>query len=318
MNKAAFHKIGPYCGPIIDFHTHLTLHWQALPGKPHQRDPYNKDPWTPVLRWFVWNNYELLRYHNFIRRKSLFEAPMERILSRIIRSFTREEREDLLLRMDRTGITQSVVLAVPPVVTNEAVLAECAKTERLVPFISPCPDSPPEPQLERLLASGGRGIKVHPLLQQLKVDGDFVTRVARIAAARNVPLVLHSGGSVRLFGLSSGHRTEPVEFARLAKRVPAANIVVAHAGLWECPEILREVAPFQNLFLDVSFQSPGVLKQIKQTIPLNRLLLGSDSPMGNVSIVMENCVLAGFSEHELRALFWKNPRRLLGDSEPGE
>ena len=159
---------------------------------------------------------------------------------------------------------------------------------------------------------GAKGIKVHPILQHVKVDGEYVSRVAGKAAERNVPLIIHAGGTGRLFGLSSRFRTEPVEFSRLASRVRDAKIVVAHMGLWECPEIIRQVAPHQNIFLDVSFQSPEVLKQVKLMIPVSRLLLGSDSPVGNVSIVMENCVLAGYSESELRALFWDNPRRLLG------
>jgi hypothetical protein len=311
MTTATFRRIGPYCGPIIDFHTHLTLHWDALPDTARQRDPRKNDPWAPALRWVVWNAYEKLRYRNLVSRKSPLEAPMERILNRIVRSFSREESEDLLPRMNSAGVTCSVVLAVPPVVPNEAVLEGCKKSERLIPFISPCPNEPPEPQIERWLAAGGRGIKIHPLLQHVRVDGDFVTRVARVASEKRVPLVIHAGGSVRLFGLSSGFRTDPAEFSRLAERVPGAQIVVAHCGLWECPEILEEVAPNPNLYLDVSFQSPEAMKRIKKRIPLPRLLLGSDSPMGNIAIVMANCVAAGFQEQELQALFWGNARRLL-------
>ena len=314
MARETVRQSGPYRGPVIDFHTHLTLHWEVLPDQPRQRDPRKPDPWAPALRWLVWKTYERLRYQNFIRRRSPLEAPLEHILNRVIRSFHREESEDLLQRMDQAGVSQAVVLAAPPVVPNEAVLAGGAKSERLLPFISPCPDAPPEPQIERLLAAGGRGIKVHPLLQHVKVDSEYVTRVARLAAAKRVPLIIHAGGSNRLFGLGAGFRTDPVEFARLARRVPGASLVVAHSGLWEWPEILREVIPFQNLILDISFQSPAALKQIKQAVPLHRLVLGSDSPMGNISIVMENCVLAGFTEHELRALFWDNAQRLLAAS----
>lgn len=307
-------QFGPYCGPAIDFHTHLTLRWDTVPHRPGLPHPGKGDPWAPALRWLFWTPFERLRYFNLIGRLSLWEAPMERLFSRIIRSFSREEPEDLLQRMDRTGVTRSVVLAVPPVVPNEAVLEACAKTDRLIPFVSPCPAQPPEPQIERLLAGGGRGIKVHPILQSLRVDGEYVTRLARLAARRNVPLVIHAGGSARLFGLPSRHRTEPVEFARLARAVPEANIVIAHMGLWESPEVVREAAPHPNLFLDVSFQCPAVLRKVRKMVPPARLLLGSDSPVGNISIVLENCVLAGFSESDLRAVFWDNPRRLLGET----
>jgi predicted TIM-barrel fold metal-dependent hydrolase len=295
----------------MDFHTHLTLHWESQPDVARRRNPGKPDPLAPALRVLFWQGYEFMRYRNLIGRKNPLEAPLERILNRVVRSFSRQESEDLVARLDRTGVSQAVVLAVPPVVPNEAVLEGCGKTDRLIPFISPCPRAAPEGQIENWLAAGGRGIKIHPLLQHLRVDGEYVTRVARIAAVRRVPLVIHAGGSRRLFGLDSDFRIAPAEFARLAKRVPGANIIVAHSGLWEWPEILREAAPVANLFLDVSFQNPESIQAIRKKIPIERMLLGSDSPMGNVEIVIENCIRAGFSEPELRALFWENAQRLL-------
>ncbi|HNV69010.1 MAG TPA: amidohydrolase family protein [Candidatus Ozemobacteraceae bacterium] len=303
---------------LIDFHTHLTLHWNTLPALVRAHHPRRIDPLAPLLRSTFWRSYEALRYQNLVRRRSLFEGPLERVLNRIIRSFHREEPEDLLTRMDRCGIAASVVLAVPPVVPNEAVLRACAQSHRLIPFISPLPDLPPEPQISRLLQAGGRGIKVHPLLQHVIVDSDFVTRIAQEAARYQVPLVIHAGGSGRMFGLDAHHRTEPEEFARLARRVPEAQIVIAHAGLWESPEIMVAAAPHDNLFLDVSFQSPAALRELRRRIPPHRLLLGSDSPMGNIEIVIDNCVQAGFTREELDSLFWKNAKRLLGEPQIDE
>ncbi len=301
-----------YSGPIIDFHTHLTLHWNALSMQTPALSGRRADPLAPLLRRWFWQSFERMRYEQLVRRRSPFEAPLERILNRIIRSFHREESADLVSRMDRVGVTESVVLAVPPVVPNEAVLAGCARSPRLHPFISPLPHLPPEPQIDRLLQAGGQGIKIHPLLQGVVVDSDFMTQVARKAASYQVPLVIHAGGSGRMFGLDARHRTEPSEFARLAARVPDASIVIAHSGLWERPEIIQAAVPYKNLFLDISFQSPSAIAELKHRIPVQRLLLGSDSPMGDISIVLGNCARAGFTTRDLELVCWQNGQTLLG------
>ncbi len=309
-----YKHIGAYRGPVVDFHTHLTLNWHTLPHHAWQRNPATRDPLAPALMQGFWQRFEAMRYHNLIGRGSLFERTVERITHRIVRGFSREEGGDLVTRMDALGVTASVLLAVPPVVPNEAVLAAATRTKRLIPFISPCPQHPPEPQIERLLAAGGRGIKLHPILQDVRVGGPYALRMAQAAARHRVPLVVHAGGSGVLFGLPERPRTDPAEFVRLARRVPDATIVIAHAGLWECPEYVRAVTPVDNLWLDVSFQSPAHIGLLRRTVGIRRLLLGSDSPMGQVRIVLENCVRAGLDEQELRTLFYDNPRRLLGDA----
>ncbi|MBF0501035.1 MAG: amidohydrolase [Candidatus Riflebacteria bacterium] len=298
-------------GRVIDFHTHFHLQWHELTGKARHHSN-RADPLGAALRWLVWRQFEALRYRYIISRKSLLEAPAERIISRIIRSLAPEAGFNLIARMDKAGVSHAVVLALPPVVSNESVLEECGGSDRLIPFISPRCDLPPEPQIERLLVAGGRGIKLHPVVQNLRVDGDYVTRVAQMAAGRKLPLVIHAGGSGRLFGMAGDHRTEPFEFARLASRVPEASIVVSHAGLWEYPEIIEAICPYRNLFLDISLQSPEAIRFIADRIPLNRILLGSDSPVGNVAIILEHIALAGLSKNESSAICWENAAMLLG------
>ncbi|MBI3038808.1 amidohydrolase family protein [bacterium] len=259
----------------------------------------------------MWNNFEKFRYRFAFSRESPLEKPMERALSRILRGFPPETPKDLIRRMDEAGVSNSVVLAPPPVVSNEDVLAGCRENPRLIPFISPDPGYEPEDQIEALMAAGGRGIKIHPLLQDIKVWGEYSQKVAKLAAKYNVPLVFHAGGSSRLFGKKCMRRTSPKEFLLLARAVPNAKIVVGHVGLWEFPQILDFIKEAKNLYVDISFQSPWVIQKCVNTLGSSRILLGSDSPLGKVKLVLENIALAGLNKNQTRDILTLNPERLL-------
>ncbi len=313
---------GGYQGPVCDFHTHLHLRLHRQDDGSWGCCPRRRDPLEPLLRGVLWRMFELMRYRYAIGRRSPLERPLERSLARILRGFPAETAPDLIARMDAAGVDRAVVLALPPIVTNEDVLACCAGHPRLIPFVSPIPpDLPeaetgpgggdPERQVDDLLARGGRGVKIHPVFQRVRLDGKFVRRVVRRAARHRVPVVLHAGGSGRLFGIGCGFRTEPEEFADLARQVPEARLVVAHVGLWEHPQVLAAVERFPQVCLDVSFQAPSVIRRCVERVGVDRLLLGSDSPIGRVRLVLENLALAGLSADEIGRIVWHNPRRLL-------
>ena len=181
----------------------------------------------------------------------------------------------------------------------------------MIPFVSPVSRTDPVSELTALFRLGARGVKLHPAKQGLRLTEPFVERIARWAAQNRVPVMVHAGGSPELFGGNTRVFQEPADFARLAAEVPDCRIVIAHVGLWEYPEILRIAPPHPNLFVDVSFQSTGVIRQAVQALGSHRVLLGSDHPFGNIAIVLRNLSRAGLAPEQLSAIHSGNAQRLL-------
>lgn len=305
---------------FIDFHTHL--HIRLDDADERRLRPCRADPLLPLLRRVVWGAFERFRYRYLIRRNSVFERPMERALARIMRSDMNDSttgEEALENRMHKAGVERAVVLAVPPVSRNEDVFAAARRNTRFIPFFSPdCRNSEPvESQLEAARAAGARGYKLHPILQNLSLGGETVRATAASAQQHGFALVIHAGGSRALFNQCNGVRPDAGEFARLANAFPGLRLVVAHAGLWEWREYLSAAALAENLYLDISFQSPEVMRAAIDVAGPRRILFGSDFPMGSPSIVRDNLESLGLPGDDLELIGRGNALRLLGEAASG-
>ena len=316
-------RIGSYEGPVCDFHVHLHLHLDDFSGGATTDCQASRasracralaDPLRPWLKRIVWGGYEFSGYRYLVRRGSPFEKPMERVLGRILRAVEPQTAADLLARMDRLGIERSIVLALPPWVPNAVVLDACRGNPRMIPFICPTPRGDPRPPGQQVAAgldAGGRGVKLHPVLQGVPVDGAFCIEAVQAAARADVPVVVHAGGSGHLFGRPCWDRQDPQAFRRLAAAVPEARIVVAHTGLWEYPQIIAAVRNCTNVWLDISFQHPSVIRQVHEAVGTERMMMGSDSPIGRPDIVLQNLARCGFSSPTLSRILWENAAGLL-------
>ena len=117
-----------------------------------------------------------------------------------------------------------------------------------------------------------------------------------------------------MLGLSTGKAQDPQAFRRLANSAPHASLVVAHSGLWEYPEVLAAVRNCPNVWLDISFQHPIVLRELHDAVGAERMILGSDFPVGRVDLVLKNLAVAGFSEKNIARIVWENAGKLLRSS----
>lgn len=309
---------------FIDFHTHL--HIRLDDADQRRLKPCHADPLLPLFHRLIWGAFEKTGYHYLLKPGSPFERPMERILARIMRAAPFDpangtpapDEQTLERRLDKAGIDRAVVLPVPPVSRNADVIATCRGNPRFIPFFSPDThsDEPLDRQLAGALRDGARGLKIHPLLQNLPLSGDTVRVTAAFAERNGIPLVIHAGGSRALFNLCDGIRPVATEFSTLANRFPGLNLVAAHTGLWEWRTYLAAAAKAPNLFLDISFQSAEVIRAALAVAGPRRLLFGSDFPMGNATIVRHNLTSLGLDDDTLMLIGRGNALRLLGEA-PG-
>ncbi|MBF0544613.1 MAG: amidohydrolase family protein [Candidatus Riflebacteria bacterium] len=301
-----------YVGKIIDFHAHLHLHIEEfISCKKRGACKALADPLRPFLFRAIWAPFEKFGYRYVIKSGSPFEKPMERILARILRAIPQQNSDGLITAMDSQGIGKSVVLALPPFVPNSEILQSAQKFSRLIPFISPIPPSDPSGQITGLIAKGGKGVKIHPTLQGFQPDCEFSIEAAKTAGRIKVPVVIHAGGSGMLFGRRCAPKIPPKAFSRLAKNAPDAKIVVAHTGLWENEEIIRNLAKLENVTLDVSFQHPEIIRKIYETFGPKRMIFGTDTPIGKPGIILKNLSKCNFKEKDLERILFLNAQNLL-------
>jgi hypothetical protein len=142
------------------------------------------------------------------------------------------EAGSLLAERDRFGVETAVVFPLDepgPLgdfrAANEAVLeASLRHPGRLVPFFRLNPWSEWEPEYERRLRSGLRGIKLHPRAQRFRIDDPIVAPIFARAEADGLPVLIHTGWG----------RDRPADCAAaIAARHPSLRLILGHASFAE-------------------------------------------------------------------------------------
>jgi len=155
---------------------------------------------------------------------------------------------------------------------NDRVLEASAASEgRLVPFCRLDPAHDPVAELERCLAAGARGVKLHPRAESFSLADPQVEGIFAIAAERRLPVLVHAGRGIPALGR---HALE------LSERFPDARLILAHAGICDLSWIWRHAPEHPNLFFDTAWWSSVDLLALLALVPPGQVLFASDAPYG--------------------------------------
>ncbi len=156
-------------------------------------------------------------------------------------------------------------------VPNDRVLEWAAASEgRLVPFCRVDPAQEPVAEIERCLARGARGIKLHPRAQGFDFAHSAIGDVFRLAYERGVPILIHAG---------RGMAPVATELCDLALAAPA-TLILAHAGIADMAIFATRLADHPAAFFDTSVFSPLDLSELFARVAPERIMFASDPPYG--------------------------------------
>lgn len=92
-----------------------------------------------------------------------------------------------------------------------------------------------EEELDRMMALGLRGLKIHPEFQKLPIDDPSGIETYRAVAKRGLPVLFHMGDD--RFDLST-----PQRLMNLLRQVPDLHVIAAHFGGWRAWELRTKPA----------------------------------------------------------------------------
>jgi len=140
-----------------------------------------------------------------------------------------------------------------------------AHSDRFIPFAFLNPRAGADDELDRALAEGARGVKLHAWFHGFRLPEALP--VLKRCAENDLPVIVHLG-----FGPAS-------DVEHVLDEVPSLKLVVAHAGLplfgklWTTPRVFFDVAAPQLV-------SRRVIRRLLQRVGPGRVLFGSDAPIG--------------------------------------
>ena len=246
----------------------------------------------------------IIDMHTHIFPDKISAAVVEK-LSRTSRTpaFTDGTLNGLKKSMDAAQIDLSVIL---PVATNttqvekinssSAALNEKFSSEGIISFGCIHPDfTNYREELSRIKNHGLKGIKIHPVYQDINLDDVKFLRLLYRAAELDLIVVTHAGLDIGFPGVV---RCSPQMAFNVVKEVGEFKFVLAHMGGWKnWAEVLKILAG-TKIFIDTSFSTGKIIPrrdfvwkeedlklldaaQFMEFIKIfgaERILFGTDSP----------------------------------------
>ena len=262
-----------YSGPVIDAHAHLQLDEQMqMSGQLHQVDDY--------LR--VAANIDLRAIGVLVM------APPDDL------DRTRKQN-DLVLKLSATGSGPWYAMCSVHPYDGDAALGE----------------------LERVAAAGARGVKLHPNTQDFDVADKRVAAVVAKAGELNLPILFDA--------YSPFDANQPGKIVRLAMVARQSKIILAHM---HGPRLL-ELLVYENLprypwwpanvWHDLSWAAATwagspygeQFSWVCRRVGIERVLFGSDYPLGHPVEALTALDSLGFSNEEIASIAHDNAASLF-------
>ncbi len=216
--------------------------------------------------------------------------------------------EELLRYMDRFNIRYSAISSITKRSREDNEMV--ARTLKAYPdrfvglaHIDPNLRKDAVSELERCLALGFKGIKLHPVWDNFRViDLDLMSPLLDRIASERVPIMIHTGN----YPMSV-----PIHVATLAQQYPKIKFICAHMGVDSTAEAITSARLSQNVYLETSgSSSAGEVEQAVKQIGSDRFLWGTDPPYGNFIAEFYKIISLDIDDQEKQKIFWDNTASL--------
>jgi uncharacterized protein len=229
--------------------------------------------------------------------------------------------DELLGMLDRYGVSRAAVFCMDEPdrepafrAPNDRTLAHAERSQgRLIPFVRLDLTHAPVEEAVRCLDLGACGIKLHPRAQRFALHDERLVPIFELAADRGVPILIHGGRGL-----------PPIadHLASLVERYPAAQLIVAHAGIADMAGLAGLLGGKAGVFFDTSVWSPIDLLDLYRFVAPEQVLFASDYPYGqqpaSLLIAVRTARVAGFDDGQLRNMLAGSADRIFAGEPPLE
>lgn len=168
--------------------------------------------------------------------------------------------------------------------------------------------------LDSLRSNGLRGAKINPPFQGYALDDPVLWEILDAMQGEYV-LVTHVG----MGGAPGTEATCTPQLVRdLARRFPRLDIVAAHLGGYLLEQGEREPVVGEHLYIDTSWPpsiahlDPGAVRAVIERHGPERVLFGSDWPMGDPAEAIDAVRRLGLDDETEQGVLGANAARLFG------
>ena len=222
--------------------------------------------------------------------------------------------EDLLSEWKQFGVDKMLIHSTatrPDQVshTNQFLLGELAKNNDFIGFGTLHPQyEDNEGEIEKLVASGVKGIKFHPDFGKIDILSPEMYHIYEMMSGR-LAIMFHVGDYRHDF-------SHPTKIKQILRDFPNLTVIGAHLGGYSTWEDSMDILCGDNIYFDTSstleFISPELAVKILKKHDMDKILFGTDYPMWHIKKEIENIEKLPLSDDEKEKIFYQNAEKLLG------
>jgi len=226
--------------------------------------------------------------------------------------------ENLRTTLDEANINYTVCLPIAPYVTFEDLKKAADMENRIIPFTSV--DFTKEHDVGKKLgedvARGAAGLKLHPIIQNIPLSDQLTMEAVQHFSIYKKPVLVHSGKSHYYMKeeseMNSPENGDIVHVEHLVRSFPDTEFIVGHAGLFWQDRVRNRLHDCKNVWVDTSFQSPGVIRKLIRTFGPEKVMYASDWPWGTRLPHIKTVTVACRGDSSLeKRIFYDNAAELL-------
>ncbi len=166
-----------------------------------------------------------------------------------------------------------------------------------------------EDDVKHLVDLNLKGVKLHPDIQNFKIDEERYFIIYELLEKYNLPLLMHTGDY--RYDNSNPNRLIPV-----LERFQNVKIIGAHFGGWSmCDQASEKLSGYKNLYVDCSSSFYSLEKETAKNIirryGADKVLFGSDYPMWDAGEELKYFFSLELTDEENSKILSKNLKKLL-------
>ncbi len=163
--------------------------------------------------------------------------------------------------------------------------------------------------VSHLLELGLKGVKLHPDIQNFKIDEERYFEIYELCEKHNLPILMHTGDY--RYDNSNPNRVIPI-----LETFKNLTLIGAHFGGWSMyDEASKKLSKYENFYVDCSsaFYSldKADAKKIINRYGTDKVLFGTDYPMWDAVDELEYFFSLGFSEEDNKKMLSQNVKKVL-------
>lgn len=228
--------------------------------------------------------------------------------------------EKFSAEMDACGYTYACALPILPNTSFEEYLAASMLDKRILPFSSadftlPIPEM--EKKLKKDIARGAKGLKIHPIIQNISLHDERVSAATEVFGEAGLPINTHVGVTSYYGKKSPWYSHQNIEYGRhedfyeYARRWPKYNLIGAHR-VYTIDDFAKNMADLENVYTDTSICPAHQMKKGVEMLGPDRILFATDWPFGSLKAsVAELKKALGDDPDVMDKVFYRNAAKIL-------